>query len=203
MLQVTFKFSRKPELDEMRIQETELRGVFVIEPMRHSDNRGFFSETYSESALKAAGIQTTWVQDNHSFSVAKGVVRGLHFQTGAKAQTKLLRVTRGSILDVAVDIRVESPTFGRHVAIELSAENWKQLYIPEGFAHGFCTLTENCEVMYKVSNHYAPEAEGGLLWNDKEIGIEWPISPTEATLSDKDQKWPVLTELKQSLQLKN
>jgi dTDP-4-dehydrorhamnose 3,5-epimerase len=126
----------------------------------------------------------------------------LHFQTGAKAQTKLLRVTRGAILDVAVDIRLESPTFGKYVAMELSAENWKQLYIPEGFAHGFCTLTENCEVLYKVSNLYAPEAEGGLLWNDKEIGINWPISSTEATLSDKDKKWPVLTELKQSLQLK-
>lgn len=184
----------------MRIQETELKGVYVIEPTRHGDHRGFFSETYNEAAMEAAGIQATWRQDNHSFSVAKGVVRGLHFQTGEKAQTKLLRVTRGSILDVAVDIRLESPTFGRYFAIELSAENWKQLYIPEGFAHGFCTLTENCEVLYKVSNLYAPEAEGGLLWNDKEIGINWPISSTEATLSDKDKKWPVLSELKQSLQ---
>lgn len=179
----------------MQIVRTEISGVLILQPSKHGDHRGFFSETFKLSALKEAGVDIEWVQDNHSYSAERGVVRGLHFQRAPKAQAKLLRVVRGAIWDVAVDLRKGSTTFGRHVAIELSEDNWKQLYVPVGFAHGFCTLTRDCEVLYKVSADYGPSEEGGLLWNDPELGIEWPIDAEGATMSDRDRAWPSLTQL--------
>lgn len=179
----------------MQIEQTALSGVLVLRPQKYGDHRGFFSETFKQTVLREAGMAHDWVQDNHSFSVARGVVRGLHFQRPPRAQAKLLRVTRGAILDVAVDLRKASPTFGRSVAVELSADNWAQLFVPEGMAHGFCTLTENTEVLYKVSAGYSPEDEGGLLWNDPDIGISWPIAPEEATLSARDLEWPRFRDL--------
>ena len=174
----------------MQIERSGIPDVLVIRPTRHRDERGFLSETFRASALKAEGVAHDWMQDNHSFSAAAGVVRGLHFQCAPKAQAKLVRVSRGAVLDVAVDIRKRSPSFGRHVAVELSADNWAQLYVPAGFAHGFCTLSENTEVLYKVSAEYAPELEGGVLWSDADLGVAWPVSPETATLSPRDRAWP-------------
>jgi len=174
----------------MQIEQTCIDGVLIIRPKKFGDHRGFFSETFRRSALADAGANVDWVQDNHSYSAARGVVRGLHFQRAPRAQAKLLRVTRGAVLDVAVDIRRGSGTYGRHVAIELSAENWAQIYVPVGFAHGFCTLTEDTEVQYKVSADYAPDLEGGVFWDDPDLGIEWPIAREAATLSARDLEWP-------------
>lgn len=174
----------------MEIVRAALPDVLLIRPRKHGDHRGFFSETYKASALKDAGVDVEWVQDNHSYSAARGVVRGLHFQRAPKAQAKLLRVTRGAVFDVALDIRRSSPTYGRHVAVELSAENWTQIYVPVGFAHGFCTLTDDTEVLYKVSAEYGPAEEGGVLWNDPDLEIAWPVSPDQATLSARDLEWP-------------
>jgi dTDP-4-dehydrorhamnose 3,5-epimerase len=179
----------------MQIERAAIPDVLIIRPKKHGDHRGFFSETFRASALKEAGVDLNWVQDNHSYSQARGVVRALHFQRPPVAQAKLLRVIRGAILDVVVDIRKASPTFGRHVAVELSAENWAQIYAPIGFAHGFCTLTEDCEVLYKVSAPYAPAEEGGVLWNDPDLGIDWPIAAEAATLSARDREWPRLKDL--------
>ncbi len=179
----------------MQIERTDIAGVLILRPQKHGDHRGFFSETFKASALKDAGVAVEWVQDNHSFSTTRGVVRGLHFQRAPKAQAKLLRVIRGAILDVAVDIRKGSPTYGQHVAVELSAENWTQFYVPAGFAHGFCTLTENCDVLYKVSAEYGPAEEGGVLWNDPDLGIKWPIGAEQATLSARDREWPAFKQL--------
>lgn len=179
----------------MKITPLAIPDILLIEPVRHGDARGFFSETYSRNALAEAGFDGDFVQDNHSLSGRRGVVRGLHFQTPPYAQDKLLRVTRGAMLDVAVDIRRGSPTFGRHVAIELSADNWRQLLVPKGFAHGFQTLTEDCEVLYKVSAYYAPAAERGLLWNDPALGIDWPLTGEAAFLNARDGGWPTLADL--------
>ena len=169
--------------------------VLLIEPKKFGDARGFFSETYYAKVLAEAGFDALFVQDNHSRSPAKGTVRGLHFQAPPFAQDKLLRVTRGAILDVAVDIRKGSPTYGQAVAVELSAENWRQLLVPKGFAHGFQTLTEDCEVLYKVSSYYNPEAERGLLWNDPALGIDWRLTGDEAFLNARDASWPALAAL--------
>jgi dTDP-4-dehydrorhamnose 3,5-epimerase len=176
----------------MEIQRTDIPDVLTVRPKKFGDHRGFFSEVFKNDVLKAQGIDEPWSQDNHSFSAARGVLRGLHFQKAPFAQTKLIRVTRGAILDVAVDIRKASPTYGKHVAVELSAENWMQLLIPVGFAHGFCTLTENVEVIYKVTAPYAPDCEGGVMWNDPELGIEWPVSASEVVLAERDKTWPPL-----------
>src|SRR5436309_3446274 len=143
------------------VRVAELPAVRVIVPHRHEDERGFFSEIWREDALRNAGISHPFVQENHTYSRTRGTVRGLHFQAGASAQAKLVRCTRGSILDVAVDIRKGSPTFGRHAAIILSAQNWQQVYVPEGFAHGYCTLDHNSEVIYKVTTYYDPQSERG------------------------------------------
>lgn len=178
----------------MEVDRTAIADVLVIRPKKFGDERGFFSEVFKNDVLKASGVDVPWVQDNHSFSAARGVVRGLHFQSEPFAQAKLLRVVRGAILDVAVDLRRGSPTYGRHVAVELSAENWAQLYVPIGFAHGFCTLVENTEVLYKVTAPYAPIHEGGLVWNDPALGIAWPISAAEATVNARDQSWPGFSE---------
>lgn len=174
----------------MLIERAEIPDVLVITPVKHGDHRGFFSETFKASVLEEAGVRHTWVQDNHSYSAARGVVRGLHFQAAPFEQAKLVRVTCGAILDVAVDIRTQSTTYGRHVAVELSAENWRQLYVPPGFAHGYCTLTEDTEVLYKVSAPYSPAHEGGLLWNDPDLAISWPIDAADAILTDRDRRWP-------------
>lgn len=179
----------------MDIERASIPDVLLIRPKKFGDDRGFFSETFRTSTLREAGVDLDWVQENHSFSAARGVVRGLHFQAPPAAQAKLLRVTRGAILDVAVDIRRGSPTYGEHVAAELSADNWTQIFVPAGFAHGFCTLTQDTEVLYKVSAYYSAATEGGVLWRDPALGIEWPIAPEGATLSDRDRLWPNLKDL--------
>jgi dTDP-4-dehydrorhamnose 3,5-epimerase len=179
----------------MRVEDAPLPGVKILAPDKHGDARGFFSETYSKSRYAALGIVDEFIQDNHSLSVEKGVVRGLHFQTNPVAQAKLLRVVRGSVLDVVVDIRHGSPAFGQHVAVRISAEDWNQIYVPAGLAHGFCTLEPNTEVLYKVSAPYAPANEAGLLWNDPDLGIDWPVSEKDAILSPKDREHPRLKDM--------
>ncbi|WP_369901761.1 dTDP-4-dehydrorhamnose 3,5-epimerase [Bacillus manliponensis] len=177
----------------MKIIDTELLGVKVIEPTVFGDHRGWFMETYNDVKLKEAGIDLNFVQDNQSFSATKGTLRGLHYQLSPKAQTKLVRCTRGSIFDVAVDIRKGSPTYGQWFGIELSAENKKQLLVPKGFAHGFMTLTDDVEVQYKVDELYAPECDRGIIWNDEAIGIKWPMD-IKPVLSEKDEKAPLLAD---------
>ncbi len=157
-------------------------------PTKHGDHRGFFSEVYNRKSLADAGIDIDFVQDNHLLSAEKGVVRGLHFQAPPFAQDKLLRVLRGSVFDVAVDLRRGSPTYGQHVSAVISAEAWNQILVPIGFAHGFMALEPDTEVIYKVSNYYAPDHDNGFLWNDPDVGITWPIPEGEAILSDKDRK---------------
>ncbi len=179
----------------MTIRTFHIPGPLLITPEKHVDHRGFFSETYNKRVLAEAGFDKEFVQDNHSLSRDQGVVRGLHFQIPPHAQDKLVRVIRGRIFDVAVDIRKGSPTFGQHVAVELSAENWRQLLIPAGFAHGFCTLEPDTEVIYKVTAHYAPEHDKGLLWNDPALGIDWPIKPEQAIISDRDRAHPPFAAL--------
>jgi dTDP-4-dehydrorhamnose 3,5-epimerase len=171
-----------------------LAGVTLIRPRRFGDERGWFSETYSRRAAAAQGITEEFVQDNHSLSGQKGTLRGLHFQRPPHAQAKLVRCTRGRIMDYAVDVRRGSPTYGKWVAAELSGENGAQLYVPVGFAHAFLTLEPDCEVMYKVSDYYAPDCDGGIRFDDPEIGITWPIPAESFVLSDKDRKLPRLAE---------
>jgi dTDP-4-dehydrorhamnose 3,5-epimerase len=177
----------------VKITETQLKGVVILEPSIYGDHRGWFTETYSQAKLKHAGIELDFVQDNHSFSATKGTLRGLHYQLNPKAQTKLVRCTSGSIFDVAVDIRKGSPTFGKWFGVELSAENKKQLLVPQGFAHGFMTLTEDVEVQYKVDEVYSPEHDRGIIWNDSTINIDWPID-IEPILSTKDEGAPTLVD---------
>lgn len=177
----------------MDVQATDIPDVIIITPKRFGDHRGFFSETYNTRTLAAAGIDADFVQDNQSLSAEKGTLRGLHFQRPPMAQDKLVRVTRGAVLDVAVDIRAGSPTFGRHVAVTLSAENWAQLWVPKGFAHGFITLEADTEVLYKVTDYYSPEHDAGIAWNDPALGIDWGID--DPVLSDKDHDHPVLEAL--------
>jgi len=170
-------------------------GVHLIETPRIADERGYFSETYNLAALREVGIEDVFVQDNMSLSRPAGVVRGLHFQRPPHAQAKVVRVVHGRIMDVAVDLRRGSPTYGRHFAAEISEENWRQLFVPVGCAHGFVTLEPDTEVMYKVSANYAPEHEGGLLWNDPALGIDWGLDAGDAVLSERDKNWPTLAEL--------
>jgi dTDP-4-dehydrorhamnose 3,5-epimerase len=176
----------------MQIRSLDIEAVKIITPAKHGDHRGFFSETYNKAALAEAGITIDFVQDNQSLSAQKGTMRGLHFQTPPFAQAKLLRVVRGAVFDVAVDLRRGSPSYGRHVSAVLSAEEWNQILVPAGFAHGFMTLAPDTEVIYKVSNYYAPECDRGLLWNDPALGIDWPLPAGGAVLSDKDTKQPLL-----------
>jgi len=176
-------------------KELELAGLKLVTPKKFGDERGFFCETYNAQAWEKAGLFYQFVQDNHSLSRDIGAVRGLHFQTAPFAQDKLVRVASGRILDIAVDLRRSSPTFGRHVAIELSRENWRQLFIPIGFAHGFVTLESNTEVLYKVSNFYSPQHERGLAWDDPDLAVAWPIAADRAILSAKDRTWPRLRDL--------
>src|SRR6266850_6498918 len=179
----------------MKVTQPEIPDIKILKPVRHGDGRGFFSEVFKESILREHGIDVHFVQDNHSLSVKKWVVRGLHFQIPPFAQAKLLRVTSGSIFDVAVDIRWGSPSFGCHVAVVLSATEGNQISIPEGFAHGYCTLEPDTEVIYKVSAYYSPEHDHGLLWSDPALGIAWPVSAGGALVSDRDQKHPLLSRL--------
>lgn len=176
----------------MQITPTAIPDVKLVQPKKFGDHRGFFSETYSRKALLDAGLNLAFVQDNHSLSAAAGTVRGLHYQVAPTAQAKLVRVVRGAIRDIAVDIRRGSPTFGQHVAVELSAANWTQLLVPVGFAHGFVTLEPDTEVIYKVTACYSPGDERGILWNDPALGIDWGVAPDAATLSDRDRRHPPL-----------
>lgn len=184
----------------MDITETDIAGLILLKPKKFGDKRGFFSEVYSLRAMADAGINVTFVQDNHSFSAERGVTRGLHFQIPPFAQAKLLRVTRGAIFDVAVDVRLGSPTYGKFYATELSAENWCQLFVPVGFAHGFATLTPDCEVLYKVTALYTPSHDRGLRWNDPEVGIHWPVNAEQAILSDRDKILPLLRDIQSPFQ---
>lgn len=179
----------------MDIERLEIPDVLLLKPRRHGDDRGFFSETYSHRTLAEAGVHIDFVQDNHAYSAARGTLRGLHFQAPPHAQAKLIRVVRGAILDVAVDLRHGSPSFGRHVSVEISASAWNQILIPAGFGHGLCTLTDDTEVLYKVSDFYAPSHDLGVLWNDPDLGIDWPVTAADAILSDKDRRQPRLREL--------
>lgn len=179
----------------MNISATHIEAVRIVQPRRIGDARGWFEETWRADAFEAAGLDMTFVQDNQSFSARPGTVRGLHYQMPPFAQAKLVRVVSGAILDVAVDLRRGSPTFGRHVAVRLDAENGTQLFIPEGFAHGFCTLVENTAVAYKVSAVYSRDHDRGLRWNDPALGIDWPVSEQQAQLSDKDRVTPLLADI--------
>lgn len=179
----------------MLIETTPLAGVKLIVPNKFADQRGYFSETYNREALLQAGIAVDFVQDNQSCSATVGTIRGLHFQSPPFAQDKLIRVLRGRILDVTVDLRRSSPTYGQHFAAELSAENFKQMFVPVGFAHGYCTLEPDTEIFYKVSNFYAPQHDHGLAWNDPALGIPWPVRGDAAILSDKDRRHPRLADL--------
>ncbi|WP_336488169.1 dTDP-4-dehydrorhamnose 3,5-epimerase [Methylobacterium nigriterrae] len=179
----------------MQVVETEIPAVKRVVPRRFGDERGWFSETFRADILAQAGIDNAFVQDNQSFSAPAGTVRGLHFQVAPMAQAKLVRVLAGSILDVAVDLRRGSPTFGRHVAVRLDAQGGEQLFVPPGFAHGFCTLEPDTMVAYKVDAYYSPEHDRSLLWNDPEIGIAWPVDANSAILSGKDKIAPRLAEL--------
>jgi dTDP-4-dehydrorhamnose 3,5-epimerase len=179
----------------MKAETFDILGPLLILPNKRSDARGYFAETFRKDWLESSAGSIEFVQDNHSRSSKPGTVRGLHFQVSPTPQAKLVRVVRGAIMDVAVDIRKTSPTFGKHVTAKLSAENFAQLYVPIGFAHGFCTLEPDTEVVYKVSNYYDPSTEKGLLWNDPALKIDWPFGVGAVTLSDKDRKYPPLSQL--------
>lgn len=179
----------------MQVTRLNIGDVILIKPMRFHDARGFFTELYNQKKLAEFGIEDTFVQDNFSLSTNVGTVRGLHFQVHPNSQAKLVRVSRGAIVDVVVDLRRSSPTYGQHVSAEISAENGRQLYIPHGFAHGFCTLEPDTEVVYKVSSCYATEAEGGILWCDPELKIDWPVRVGGVTISERDAKLPSLRDL--------
>jgi len=170
----------------IEVRQLEIPGLLEIVPRRYEDPRGFFSETFNQGEFAARGIDLSWIQDNHAYSGRRGILRGLHFQRPPFAQAKLIRVSRGSVLDVAVDIRAGSPTFGRWLALELSADRWNQLYVPAGFAHGYLTLGE-AEVLYKVSAPYAPQYEQTIRFDDPVIAVEWPLLAAELIVSDKDR----------------
>lgn len=176
----------------MNVISTDVLDVYILEPKVFGDNRGWFMESWSKRTMEEAGLHYDFVQDNHSYSAQKGVLRGLHFQKGEAAQAKIVRCAKGAVLDVAVDMRKGSPTYKKWVAVELSAENKRQLLIPRGFLHGFVTLTDEVEFLYKADNFYTPEADRNIRWNDPEIGVEWGID--DPILSEKDAKAPLLSE---------
>jgi dTDP-4-dehydrorhamnose 3,5-epimerase len=177
------------------IEHLDLAGSFILTPRRHGDSRGFFSETFRASILADAGVTLPFVQDNHARTERAGTLRGLHFQNPPHAQAKLVRCARGAILDVIVDIRSNSPTFGRHVGVELSENNWRQLFVPTGFAHAYLTLTDHCEVLYKTTAYHAPAAEAGLVWNDPDLAIDWRRPHDQIHTNPRDQTWPRLKDL--------
>lgn len=176
----------------MQVEQTALPGVMILTPARFGDARGWFSETWNASRMAATGQRLDFVQDNHSFSATQGTLRGLHYQRPPHAQDKLVRCTRGAIRDVAVDIRKGAPTYGHWVAVELSAENGRQLLVPRGFLHGFLTLTADCEVQYKCTDFYAPDCDGAIRWDDPNIGINWGLGRATPLLSAKDAAAPLL-----------
>jgi dTDP-4-dehydrorhamnose 3,5-epimerase len=179
----------------MQVTSTAIRDVKLVKLNRFNDARGYFAETYSRRMLAASGIDCDFVQHNQSLSAAQGVIRGLHFQAPPHAQAKLLRVNRGAIYDVVVDIRRGSPSYGQHIGVKLTADDWTEIFIPDGFAHGFCTLAPDTEIVYKVSRYYAPTHDKGLAWNDPALGIDWPVAHDAAVLSDKDRHHPTLAAL--------
>jgi dTDP-4-dehydrorhamnose 3,5-epimerase len=180
----------------VHIETLAIPGLLLLTPKKHGDQRGSFSETFRADLLgNEVKGPVSFVQDNHVYSAQGGVLRGLHFQLRPHAQGKLIRCIRGSIFDVGVDIRVGSPTFGHHVGVELSATNWKQLWIPPGFAHGYITLEDHCEVFYKVTDYYAPECDRGIAWDDPSLNIDWQLPHTEVILSEKDRKQPRLADI--------
>ena len=178
----------------MKITKVKIPDVLLIEPKLYGDERGFFFESYNKSLFKQYGIPLEFVQDNHVLS-ARGVLRGLHYQRGSKAQAKLVRVIRGSVFDVAVDIRKSSPTFGKHIAVTLRAADHQILYVPVGFAHGYCALEDGTEVLYKVSSLYSPPDEAGIVWNDPALAIQWPKLDADYKVSGKDSALPAFKEL--------
>ena len=178
----------------MQVKELDIPGVKLITPVKHGDNRGFFSEIYNRETLRAVGIDMEFVQENYSWSADVHTVRGLHFQTGDYAQDKLVQVVSGAILDFAVDVRRGSPWFGQYVCAEISADNWQQILVPKGFAHGLLTLQPDTAVMYRVTAHYSREHDAGVRWNDPDIGIDWPVRDGDAVLSEKDKQLPLLAD---------
>lgn len=178
----------------MLIERLDIADLLLVTPKKHGDARGFFSEIFRADTFAEFGVTAEFVQDNHVYSAQKGVLRGLHFQRPPHAQGKLVRCSRGAILDVAVDIRVGSATYGRHVAVELSADNWRQLWVPPGFAHGYVTLQSDCEVIYKVTDYYAPECDSGIAWDDPALAIDWRLPASDIILSEKDRKQPHLDQ---------
>ena len=179
----------------MEVERLAIPAVMILTPKRFHDQRGYFAETYNKRVLSDLGLVQEFVQDNHSRSAELDTIRGLHFQTPPRAQMKIVRVVSGSIFDVAVDIRAGSPTFGHHVSAVLSVDNGKQLLVPVGFAHGFCSLEAGTEVLYKVTDYYSPEHDKGLLWSDPQLAIKWPTPAAETLLSERDQGHPTLGEL--------
>ena len=179
----------------MEIERLTIPDVIIIKIIKHEDDRGFFSETYNQKALSEVGVNINFNQDNHAFSFFKGTVRGLHFQIPPFQQDKLVRVVAGAIFDVAVDLRVGSPTYGQHVSAVIDTYKWNQILVPAGFAHGLCTLEPNTEVIYKVNNHYSPDHDRGIIRDDTSIGIRWPVSKEEAILSTKDLNLPKFSDL--------
>lgn len=184
----------------MQIERLEIPGILLLKPTKHGDQRGFFSETFRADLFAANGVEAAFVQDNHVRSAQKGVVRGLHFQVPPRAQGKLVRCVRGTILDVGVDIRLGSPTYGQHVTVELSAANWHQLWFPPGIAHGYITLENDCDVIYKVTDYYAPEFDRGIAWDDPELGIDWRLPSSEVIVSDKDRQQPRFADAERPFQ---
>ena len=178
----------------LEVLSLDIPDVKLVKTKKHGDHRGFFSEVYNKQTFIKAGIDLEFVQDNHAMSQQKGVLRGLHYQIDPFAQDKFVRVVKGRIFDVAVDIRRSSPTFGKWVGAEISADNWQQILVPRGFAHGYVTLEEDTEVLYKVTGLYAPDHDRGIIWNDPAIGIEWPVAADQVVLSDKDTKHKPLAE---------
>lgn len=184
----------------MQANKTEIEGLWILEPSIFRDHRGIFFESFNQNKFEEiTGLRTNFVQDNHSLSYY-GVLRGMHFQFGEFAQSKLVRVLSGKVLDIVVDIRPNSSTYGKHFSVELSADNKKQLYIPKGFAHGFVTLTEYAEFAYKCDNFYSPNHEGGLIFNDETLGIDWKIPMNKLVISDKDKQLPTISQIDYSFE---
>jgi dTDP-4-dehydrorhamnose 3,5-epimerase len=182
----------------VRIEGLGIDGLLLVTPSKHGDDRGFFSEVFRQDVFAEHGVDAVFVQDNHAASTERGIVRGLHYQVHPSAQGKLVRCARGAILDVAVDIRAGSPSFGRHVATELSADNWRQIWVPPGFAHGYVTLEPHCEVIYKTTSYYDPAAERGVAWDDPSLGIDWRLAASDAILSEKDRRNPRFDDLERA-----
>ena len=177
----------------MQVERLAIPEVMLLTPKRHGDERGWLSEVYSRKAMADAGLGCEFVQDNQAYSPRRGTMRGIHLQVPPKPVAKLVRAIRGAIFDVAVDVRAGSPTFGRWVAAELTADNGQMLFVPRGFGHAYCTLTDDAEVLYKLDGYYAPECERGLLWNDPAIGIDWPIADDQMTINARDRDFPPLS----------